>query len=972
MNSQVSVFVRRMCGFAVVVSLVVGVTSAELNAAETDSLQRTQGERVWSPIRVAQVETGVAPERRSTEVSEQKKPTLEEVTVTASRIEREGFQAPTPTTVLGAEQIALSAPTNIADVVNQLPALAMGLNPRQANASVSAGGGLSGFNALNLRNLQPQRTLVLLDSRRIATSTASGFVNVNTIPQDLVERVEVVTGGASAAYGSDAVAGVVNFVLKEDFSGFAGSAQAGTTRNGDGDSRMVAMTFGHSFADDRAQLLLNARYADQEGIDSARSRDWYNGTRMVDYGASSSPRYAITSVVNTGMATPGGLILFNPANGPLAGTQFGPGGAPSAFQPGVATANALQVVGGQPNDITQYSPLLSPVEDQGIFGRFTFDATDNLELVAEASFVGVRVEGAASVNRNFGNLTIRADNAFLPTSVRDQMTSAGLASVSFGTWNEDIGRTVLYNQEETYRGVLGANLKLGETWSLNSYYQYGRTDRLVETRNALNNARYRQAIDAVTDTSGVVVCRNPANGCVPLNIIGTGVAASSAIDWVVGAATRDTKIEQHVVATELQGQPFSSWAGPVSFAIGAEYREDSIREEADALSLVNGWSGGNFKPINGDTNVKEAFVETVVPLAADHLFAKSLDLNLAARATDYSTSGSVTTWKAGATWRPFDDLLLRGVRSRDIRAPSFQESFPGSVGTVTATVIDRFNGNRVDTIFSSSGGNPNLVPEDGDTVYFGAVYSPMWLQGFNLSVDYYRIDLEKVIVQQASSVQAIMDLCFQGVAASCSLIERNDAGHVSAINVSPVNGASLKTSGIDVELSYRRDLGAENRNLGALTLRGLYSRVYEYYVDTGTSARDYNGTLATPPLGGLTTVLPDSRALLSATYERNGLSVSLTGRYIDSVILADTTGARPLTPNEIADNTAPAVTYIDAALAYQVPSWLGSPEFFLAVDNVFDKQPPYTSPGDFLFTGTALGLYDGVGTNFRAGFRVKF
>lgn len=892
-----------------------------------------------------------------------------DIIVTGSRVQRDGFKAPTPTTVLGMAQIAASSPNNIADVVNQLPALSTGFSPRAANIGSSNGTG--GLNALNLRALGATRTLVLLDSRRVVGSNPSGNVNINTIPQQLVERVDIVTGGASAAYGSDAVTGVVNFVLNKKFNGFAIDVQGGITERGDGESGKIEATFGTGFADGRGHFEISGSLSNQAGVFSTDSRSWFNSTKLVGNPVAGGPARIFASDVNLSTATAGGLIIRDPANGALQGIQFGAGGVPTLFQFGAATGTSNLMIGGEKNDIAASVPLALQVNNRNVFGRLSYELSDKITIYGEGSFGSSRVFNPSVYQFKLGNLVIKADNAFLPETIRTAMANAGLSQVKFGTWNQDLGKLDVYNSLDTYRAVAGLDGTLGGGWTWNAYYQYGRTNLVNRVKNESITARYNQAIDAVFNAEGAIVCRDPSNGCVPLNIIGTGVASQPAKDWVLGTAIRHSKIEQQVAAASIQGEPFSTWAGPVSVAFGAEYRKESTHETSDALSLVNGYFSGNFKPTNGAYNVKEAFLETVIPLAQDVPFARSLELNGAVRATDYSTSGYVTTWKLGATWRPVNDLLFRAVRSRDIRAPNIADLFANA--PITSTVTDPFNGGRADTVSAYlTSGNPNLVPEIASNLGLGVVYSPSWLPGFQASFDYYRIDIKGGITTLASSAQQAVDLCYQGTAIVCSYITRDNAGHITALRLAGINAGRILNAGFDIELSYRKDLSEWHDGLGNLTLRALINHVDKLTVDTGITKKDYAGEVAnqTSPFGALAAFFPDLQATVSASYTQGPATINLTGRYIGQGVVDNSFTAASISRNRVS-----SVFYLDGSFAWKLRSLPGQPEFYVAVDNMLDRAPPVVSPlaaNPFLNSGTSPGLYDTLGRAYRAGIRAKF
>ena len=807
---------------------------------------------------------------------------------------------------------------------------------------------------------------MLIDGRRVAGANSSGVVDINTIPQQLIERVDVVTGGASAAYGSDAVTGVVNFVLNKKFTGLMVDGSLGITQEGDGATRKLEATFGTSFAGSRGHFIVSGLISDQDGIFEQGTRSWYRGTKLVGNPVAGGPTRIYADNVNLSTATAGGLIIRTPSNGSLQGIQFGPGGVPQPFNFGVQSATANLMIGGDRNDIAAFIPISAEVKNRDAYARLSFEVSPSLTVFAEGSYGRSRIYNPAVHQFKLGNLTIQRDNAFLPDSIRARMVTEGITSLRVGTWNQDIGKLEVRNGIDTYRGVIGLEGKLGGSWTWNAYGQYGRTDATNAVGNETITARYNQAIDAVRDASGAIVCRNPANGCVPLNILGTGVASRAAIDWSTGTAFRQSRIEQAVAAASVQGEPFSTWAGPVSVAVGAEYRKESTHETADPLSITSSYFSGNFKPTNGSYNVKEAFFETVIPLAKDVPFLRSLELNGAVRATDYSTSGYVTTWKLGVTWRPVNDLLIRGVRSRDIRAPNIADLFANV--PVTQAVTDPFNGGRSDTVLAFlSSGNPNLKPEIASNLGLGAVYSPSWLPGFQVSVDYYRISIAGGITTLASSSQQAVDLCFRGVSVLCPFITRDAAGRITQVRLAGVNAGSIVTDGFDIEASYRHDVGP-----GKITLRGLLNITQKLAVDTGITQKDYAGEVAnqTSPFGALAAYFPNMQGSASVTYQQGGATLNLIGRYIGEGVVDNT-----FTAADISRNKVSAVFYLNGAASYRFKDVKGSPELYFAVDNLLNTDPPVVAPlagNPQLNSGTSPGLYDTVGRAFRVGVRAKF
>lgn len=895
----------------------------------------------------------------------------DEVVVTGTRVIRNGYDAPTPTSVIGADEIEAKAPGNIADFVNELPSLASTNTPRSNISFVSSG--VIGINALNLRSLGENRTLVLLDGQRVGASTLTGLVDVNIFPQTLVKRVDVVTGGASASWGSDAVAGVVNFILDKEFSGVKGAIQGGVTTYGDNRNYNISLTAGSGFAGDRGHVLLSGELAYNDGITGIGDRDWYTGAKIFP-----NPAYTPTngqpfllSAENVGyIATAGGLIN----TGPLAGTYFGPGGTPLRLNQGLASSIYMQ--GGQwpDTDIGLTGDLEPQVTRQTAFARVSFDVSDHLEIFAQGSYGRATAENGTISYITFFR-TIQPDNAFIPESIRPQVT----APFALSTFPADLGIIPGNTKRTTWRGVLGARGKfdlLGSQWNWDIYGQRSINRSYASTYIPIN-ANFTNAIDAVSNADGVIVCRStltsPNNGCVPFNVFGTGVNGQAARDYISGLAWGRNRLTQNVLAATLRGDPFSTWAGPVSIAAGIEHRKEAVSGSSDPLSAVNAFWAGNYKASFGSYRVTEGFLESVVPLAKDQPFAHSLDLNLAVRATDYSTSGYVTTWKVGATYSPIEDITFRATRSRDIRAPNLSELFQTGL-TESAVVIDpeqpANSPDRSPTIFLVRSGNTGLNPEKADTLGLGLVIQPRLLPGFAASVDFYNIRIEDAI--SAVDAQTEINQCFAGNALFCSQVTRNAAGLITSVAVSPVNFARQVARGLDFEASYRRPLLGGN-----VGLRVLATRYLKNYFNNGISP-----PIDTVGTNGFNTIaknsLPKWRYLASLGWDRDPLTWSLTARGFSAGVqntsyIECASGCPTSTPTNqtINDNSLPGAIYFDTSVTVKLPRRI---EAYVAVDNLFNKDPAQVAYGPGLAVAPISVnpvLYDVLGRSFRVGLRFE-
>lgn len=956
---------------------------------------------------LAQADQAVAPADPAAESEQGGAGVLGEVTVTGTRIVRDGYEAPTPVSVIGVEELNKMAVTNVADAVNRLPALAGSVHPRNSSTNVSSGTG--GVNHLNLRGLGPTRTLVLLDGKRVVGSTLAGFdnngsaVDVNSFPNGLISRVDVVTGGASAVYGSDALAGVVNFVLDKEFTGIKGSLDAGSTTHGDAESYKASIAFGTPFADGRGHFLFSGEHAFDAGIKN-NPRSW--GDRS--YQLINNPAYTPTNgqpqliaVRDAGLsnATRGGLIVSCPLTTggpasmacPLRGTQFVEGGTPVPFRFGSIISGPVMSGGDwEISRINTDSTLAVEVARDTAFTRGSFEVTDNTTVFAEVQWSRTHAENPSAVpNFNLGNVTVRSGNPFIPDSIQAQMTAQGIPSFVLGTVNGDMSFLQADNDRVFRRyvgGIEGSFALAGTDWSWDAYYATSSQNITARSPGNRVNANYARAINAVHDNSGRVVCAvnadadstNDDPACVPYNPMGIGMNSSQALAYVTGEGWSNTIMEQDVVAASASGEPFSTWAGPLSLAFGVEHRRESVDGAASVIDEADGYFAGNYHATRGKYDVTEGFLETVVPLAKGAAFADALDLNGAVRWTDYSTSGEVVTWKLGATWAPIDDVRFRVTRSRDIRAPNLGDLYnAGRSGT--GNIFDPLT-NTSRTIVSRIRGNPDLKPEEADTTGIGVVLTPSFLSGFAASVDYYSIDIQGAIASLDS--QDYLDRCLQGVTQLCSAIRRDANGFVDFVAVQPANILAQKATGFDIEVSYSFPLSGLIGALdGNMTLRALAT-----YVDSletiDTKATIQGAGVNADDMGtgsGNAMYSPDLRYLLSASYDGDPFGVTLTmrgigsGKYNNAFIecTSNCPAATALHPT-IDNNDIDAVTYFDVAFNYKA---FGNAEAYLVIENLLDEDPAFIagsrSNGFYAGQGNAR-FYDRLGRMVRTGVRFNF
>lgn len=934
----------------------------------------------------------------------------DQIVVTGSRIVASGFTAPTPTTVIGAEQIAANAQPNLFNTIAQLPSLQGSTGA--ATGTFSTSSGTQGLSSFSLRGLQPIRTLTLLDGQRVAAANVSGVPDISLFPQLLVQRVDVVNGGASATYGSDAVGGVVNFITNTRFTGFKANVMGGITTYGDNKQILAQGAWGGSFAGDRLHLIVSGEYAHDGGVgpgdfgtDLARSRNWYKATTLLNTGVTTggSPQFVYSDYAQPYQYARYGLIN----NGPLQGIAFDAAGNPYNFQYGSGgqplgngrvsncyPGNSFCVGGDLSGAPGSGASLVSKLQRVVGYTRIGYDFAPGNEFYGTLNIGQVKTNNQPSPGYNRPNLTVQCANPYLPQLVRDRCATAGITSFNFGTSNGAFPDPQVYTDRRQYRGVLGAKGKFsaaGGEWNYDAYYEHGETIADINVHDIVLQNRYVAATNAIA-LNGAIVCADPvarAAGCQPINIFGGFAPSASALAYVTPAngPFQHTKLTQDVVSANISGNLFDLWAGPLSLAIGGEYRREFYRVNADPYgagatspnsaaypvdpllnqTLGSNWAAGNYKNGGGKYNVYEFSAETNLPLLDSASLGRA-NLNAAARYTHYSTSGSVWAWKIGGTWStPIDGIRLRAVTSRDVRAPNLSELFAAPTVTTLPNFNDPFRNVAVQA-FQNTVGNPNLKPEIARNTEVGiTLANPTWLPGLSLSFDYYTIKLSGVV--STLSPDQIVRFCFEGNQAFCGgFVLNSPVQGGNFINVQPFNLASWKTSGFDIEASYRwqRPLGLP----GNFTVRALGTHVQEFLVRAGIA-----GVATVDNAGANNGATPDWKWLAIQTYDTDKFSLLVQERWFSDGNFGNqyvecqsgcpvSTGNNPT----ISRNFMPGAFYVDVGGSYKVTRGL---EGYFKVDNLFNVDPvpaPQTNTG----LDVNPALYDTIGRTYRIGVRLNF
>ncbi len=930
------------------------------------------------------------------------------------------------------------APGQFIDSLDYLPPFFMNDAPDTAASKSQSAGAAN----VNLRGLGANRTLVLLDGRRMVPSNRLGAVDINLFPEAMVERVEVVTGGASAVYGTDAVAGVVNFILKDDFEGFDIHTQAGVTDRDDGEHKEVSVAYGTDIGE-RGHLMASAEWYDAHKIETLEGRDWFQHWGLIQ-NPGAGPRDLVRPDVVSYTYTAGGLI-----NSTLPGVgtgadriptaihrlEFLPDGSAQPFVPGnliganPATGPRVSTPGGSygTHQITNGGSGWDAVTDRGgslvpaternsLFAHYDFDLSDTTTLYAQFLMGSNEVNSVGTLPLGIANWagTIYSGNPFLPANVQQLMTANNIPSFLLERYHTtaDLAHDRFITDNDTRSLTFGADAEIQngafEGWTLGGYAQLGTNDNQITQVDFIRTDRLPEAMDAVRHpVTNEIVCRaslfDPANygNCVPIDLLGVARASQTAIDYVLtGDQFILAETDQKVVEFSMEGDIGDGWgAGPISLAFGAGWRDESIDQTlgpadiialsmplndtnpactSNTVDLLNPPAGcrgvrgvpaqfsatpnevfifTNVQPISGEYSVSEAFVETLLPLVSGITGVEQLDLTLSARYADYEGSGGIWAWKAGLDWQIHDAVRLRTTLSRDIRAATLSERFDRQ-GVGSAVNDPEFGGLNYTTT-QIIGGNPNLNPEEADTLAFGVVWQPNFLEGFSMSADYYEIDIAGALAQVG--VQVIVDQCYQGVAERCSKVTRDPiTNRVTIVDNAFVNQDSARVVGTDLEIGYTMQLSGG----GTLSARLLATWLNENSTTALNAAkRDVAGETGDGSL-------PEFKSTTYLRYAKGPFSLFAQERFIGSGSL-DFDDIEGVT---IDDNSVASRYYTDLGLTWGPEGANLNWELFFNVQNLFDRDPP-AAASFAQFSGTRPTndrLFDFYGRRFVVGVDLSF
>lgn len=948
--------------------------------------------------------------------------TLDRVEVTGSRIKRADLETASPVFVIDREAIKNSGATTIGEFLQRTPSI-MGA---ATNPQVNNGGG-AGAATVDLRGLGVNRSLVLVDGRRwIGTvSNANGAVDVNSIPITIVERVEVLKDGASAIYGSDAMGGVVNFILRKEMEGVEISAFTGVSSRGDAETERYDITGG--VGNDRGNAMFGLTY-NKAGSVAAGDRPFSSQPFQLyagEHGIGGTSRILTGRyVVDRDTALANGTVLDDNCDAPSAEDP----------NPNVVLTRIDGRSGATGADFRCFNNLsdvynfqadgnlnLTPQERGSLFVNANYKLGEAAELFVLGSWTRTRskfqiaplpFDGRAAVD----NVVLSGDSLYNPFGV--DITDARLRLRDFIATRQTAFETDTYQFTTGLRGDFG-----NSSWSWDAAFSYGRTPQSQVVKGYLFTPSLQAALgpSMLDPVSGNPICvRTPGDpataiaGCLPINFFGPppdpntpeGQAQLTALSVINPTIINKNSNDLRVYSVNATGELFDMPAGAVSLAVGLERREESASSNSDFLTIIPpgqtvcliSQEACTFGDINGSFDVNEAYAEALVPLLADAPFAERLNLSLGARYSDYSLYGSNTSSKIGVEWKPFADLLVRGTWADVFRAPTIGDLFAPTVPSANF-YIDPCNGftgaaagssqalacvgvptngnfqqsnNQVNSFQLS---NPELVPEDGTVITAGFVYSPSWLEGFSLTMDVWQVEISNFIINLPETT--ILNQCYR-FGRFCDTFVRDENGDVATMFNTIGNFGRLDTKGVDI--GFRYNLPEASWGRLAWNLDTTYLAQYDLEFLEGDPDSQGGAFPGIPGSTGYAGTFVDSagggfgnfarwRALNDLRWSKGQWNASLTTRYVHGVWEAPDLAPTDM-PGYVPKRRVPSWTQTDFQLGYNFENGPFDMAVQLGVRNVTDRLAPLIYSG---FNGsTDMRTYDAVGRFYWLRYTAKF
>jgi iron complex outermembrane receptor protein len=923
--------------------------------------------------------------------------TISEVVVTGTRIPRANLTAPTAVTTIDAEVIQQSGMNNVADILRAVPSFGVSALTSANSNFLTAG---SGINTLQLRNLEEDRTLVLVNGRRyISGVPGSAAVDFNTVPIELVERVEIITGGASAIYGSDALAGVINVILKRNYEGVNFGYQFGEATEGGAIQNRATFTAGGNFNEGRGNAVVSATYSEDKGLLS-RERE---NTRLDD--VANCPANCKESIDGT-------FSTFS---------EFGRFAIPStgeAFTVDNSGALVPYNNGAFGFNRQAFRRYTVPTQRYLVSSLFNYELGADVNSFVEATFAQTRtVSELEPFPHSHSNLSldgISIDNPFVPQALRDAALAEGDTVIEYRRRLNEIGARGATSTRNTYRFVVGFEGDIQDRWKWKTYYDFGRMDDAQQGGGQINVLNMREALNVVVDpVTSDLVCASAsarAEGCVPINLFGQGSITPEAANYVRAPTSRQSLTQQQVFGADFGGALFDLPAGPLSVAVGGEWRRERAEDVPDTLTQA-GLNGGNRAPPTfGDFDVREGFMEVDVPLLHDLPLVHDLSIGGAYRYSDYSTVGTTNAYTGRLSWSPIEPLRLRAQYARAVRAPNIGELFaPGGENFapvadpcdgVTATTAGNIAQNcrslpeiaqriAAEGIFEltlaeqqgtggfTGHGNANLDAETSDSWALGMIFD----QGFagagnmTLSIDYFSIKIDQLI--DTIDRQSAADFCFDSDPATfaanefCSFLVRDTTGpafqlgELEEVNSAFINEGTLETEGVDLSLLWQFNLPDLIAAIpGQLAVRLNYTHLLDFTQTKFAAEDDLVGE----------TGFAEDKGQTALVYSIGPWTAQWEWNYIgDSV---------PDKSNPVFDFSVGSWSTHDLQLAFNFRdsgmmqgSMLEGTRLYVGAHNLFDEEAPLILsgvPGNTTGTDTNASIYDPVGRTWYAGVNVSF
>ncbi|NKJ42622.1 TonB-dependent receptor [Novosphingobium sp. SG720] len=894
------------------------------------------------------------------------------IIVTGTRIERPDLTASSPVSVISSESIKSVNTVTVEQILSVNPQFAGG----STGASNNPGDGSA---TLDLRGLGSQRTLVLLNGKRLPLYDTTGSVDVNQIPTILLKDVQVLTGGASAVYGSDAIAGVVNFVLDDKFTGFKVDGGSQITGHGDGAFYDGSIAAGFNLGD-RGHIVIAGNYSQRDGV-----------------------KYGARSFSNSVLCSDDNVSFCGSSNTTPTAFDIPGAGRQQITANGTLTSN---VVGYNYNPVN-YAQL--PFQRWGGTALFNYNITDGVELYGWGSYQHTKVITTLAPTATAGfSFNIDPTNPLLTAAERDAffntaanpdlvINSDGTSTVGIRRRITETGGRIEEHRSDTWQVLAGLRGDLGSSLKWDASVQYAEVHKHQILRNDLSYTALTEALDVIADANGNAICRSAsarANGCLPLNVFTVGTLPQNALSYVLRNATQDNKTSQFVAEASISGDlgfltsPLAN--KPAAFSIGADYRRETADTDVDDAYASGDliYYGQGFDIRNKSYNVKEAYVEFKMPLVQEKPLFQALDVEAGYRISDYSTSGRVSSYKFGGDWAPVQGLKFRANFQHSVRAPNLYELYlpitpgTGSLGTdpcaganvdATTAAICVAQGAKQSQIGSIPqpiagqvnaffGGNPDLKAEKSNTFTVGAVVEPV--RGLSLTVDYYNIKIKDAIY--TATISQIISQCFDtdrnASSAACSSIKRNPldgslSGNITyGVPSTYANIGSIVARGIDVGFAYAH--GPRAGFHYSFTFNGTYQI---------KNNNEINGVL-TECAGkfGADCDNPTPKWKHVATLGFGFQKVDFTTRW--RLIGASTEDAS----TDILTSRIPVVNYFDETVNIRATDKF---TFTLGVLNVFNKTPPIvgdTSGATSVAGSTFPVIYDILGRSFFARVTANF